>query len=440
MGRAASPDVFFRAKLPLSTEVVSLFYGHLRPNPLVCFHILMKTVSALAFSAWLIFTATVVAGAPLNVAEVDRDRILAAANNALTQPPITITKYRAKLSNGGLHDFYSNGDYWWPNPKTPDGLPYVSLDGKTNPGNFNKHRDCLRKLHDAVAALGAAYKITGDDRYAAKAAELLSVFFLDPATRMNPNLQYAQAVPGVSSGRSYGIIDSLHIIEIPPAIKVMEQSPAFPPQVVAGLKLWFSDYTHWMRTSTNGIEESNASNNHAVAYWLQIAVFAQFIGDAPDLADCREHFKNVFVAKQMAPDGSFPRELARTKPYGYSIFQLDNMATLCQVLSTPGHNLWQFQLPDGRGMRKAIEFMYPYLADKSKWLADGHHQDIQAWNGWPAREPSLLFAGLAYGDKKYLDLWRKLSADPTNSEVRRNIAISEPVLWVQPDEAMASGH
>jgi hypothetical protein len=361
---------------------------------------------------------------------------LAAASAALTQQPITITQYRAKLSDGGPHDFYSNGDYWWPNTNTADGLPYVSLDGRSNPNNFNKHRDCLRQLHDAVAALGAAYKITGDDRYAAKAAELLRVFFIDAATRMNPNLQYAQAVPGVSSGRSYGIIDSLRLIEIPPAVEAMEKSPAFPPEVVAGLKHWFSDYTSWMRTSKNGIEEGNASNNHAVAYWLQIAVFAQFTGDAGNLADGRKHFKEVFVPKQMAADGSFPRELARTKPYGYSIFQLDNMATLCQVLSTPEDNLWEFQLPDGRGMRKAMEFMYPYLADKSKWLADGRRQDIQAWNGWPARQPSLLFAGLAYGEQKYLDLWRRLSADPTNSEVRRNIAIMEPVLWAGRNGAM----
>lgn len=370
-------------------------------------------------------------GTAFNVAGIDRARILAAAGNALAVPPITITKFRAKLSEGGPHDYYSNGDYWWPNPDTANGLPYVQRDGQSDPANFNLHRDCLRQLHDAVAALGAAYKITGDDRYAAKAAGLLRVFFLDPATRMNPNLQYAQAVPGVASGRSFGIIDTLRLIEIPRAVEAMEKSPAFPPDVVNGLKEWFSAYISWMRTSKNGIEESNASNNHAVAYWLQVAVFAQFTGDQKDLAECRRRFEDVFVPKQMAPNGSFPRELARTKPYGYSIFQLDNMATLCQVLSTSTNNLWQFQLPDGRGIRKAMEFMYPYLLDKNKWLADGYRKDIQAWNGWPARQPSLLFAGLAFDEPKYLDLWRRLSADPTNQEVRRNIAITEPVLWLE---------
>lgn len=379
----------------------------------------------------LLGAAIAIAQPAFNVVDIDRGRILAAAGNALDLPPITITKFHAKSSNGGLHDYYSNGDYWWPNPDTTNGLPYVQRDGQTDPDNFNKHRDCLRQLHDAVAALGAAYKITGDDRYAAKAAELLRVFFLDPATRMNPNLQYAQAIPGVSPGRSIGIIDTLRLIEIPRAVEIMEKSPAFPPAIAAGLKKWFSDYVAWMRTSTNGIEESNAPNNHAVAYWLQVAVFAQFVGDEKDLAACREQFKQVFVPKQMAPDGSFPRELARTKPYGYSIFQLDNMATLCQTLSTPEDNLWQFELPDGRGIRKAMEFMYPYLADKKKWVADGRHKDIQAWNGWPARQPSLLFAGLAYEETNYLNLWSRLSADPSNTEVRRNIAITQPILWIQ---------
>jgi Alginate lyase len=392
----------------------------------------LATISCQIGFGCIFFCVVNVSATPtMDLANVDHDRILSEASNALALGPITITKYHAKLSEGGPNDFYSNADYFWPNPETTNGLPYVNRDGQSNPGIFNKHRECLRTLVDAVATLGAAYKITGNDRYAAKAAELLRVFFLDPATRMNPNLQYAQAIPGVSSGRSYGIIDTLHLIEVPRAIEAVEQSPAFPFDVTAGLKKWFSDYLQWMRTSRNGIEESNAKNNHAVAYWLQVAVFAQFTGDESNLDACREHFKDVFIPNQMAIDGSFPRELARTKPYGYSAFQLDNMATLCKVLSTPQDNLWLFRLPDGRGMLKAMEFMYPYFADKNKWLADGRSKDIQAWEGWPAREPSLLFAGIAYRDQNYLNLWVKLPSDPTNSEVRRNIAITQPLLWVQ---------
>jgi hypothetical protein len=378
----------------------------------------------------LAFNAIHCAAEKLDVAAIDHDRILKAADAALGQEPITITKFRAKLSEGGPNDFYSNGDYWWPNPNTTNGLPYVQRDGQTNPENFIKHRECIWRLKEAVAALGAAYKITSDDRYVRKTAELLRVFFLDPQTRMNPNLQYAQAIPGVTPGRGIGIIDTLHLAEVPMAIRALEKSKAFPADELAGLKKWFGDYVEWMTTSKNGNEEANAGNNHAVAFWLQVAAFSRFTDDQAKLMECRRRFKEVFIAKQMTNDGSFPQELRRTKPYGYSIFQLDNMTTLCQLLSSPNDDLWTFELPDGRGIRKAIAFLYPYLADKSKWLADGRRQDIQAWDGWPTREPCLLFAGLAFDEQKYLDLWRKLPL-PTDVEVKRNVAITQPILWLK---------
>jgi hypothetical protein len=359
---------------------------------------------------------------------IDRERILKAANAALGLTPVTITQYPAKFSEGGPNDYYSNGDYWWPDPTKTNGLPYVQRDGQTNPENFNQHRLVLRQMRDAVAALGAAYQITSEDRYAGKAAEWLREFFLEPATRMNPNLKYAQAIPGVSSGRGIGIVDTLHLIEIPPAIAALQKSSAFPPQIITGMKQWFRDYTEWMLTSKNGRDEATTKNNHAVSFWLQVAVFARFTGDDAQLAECRRQFKEVFVPNQLAVDGSFPLELKRTKPYAYSIFQLDNMATLCQVLSTPEDNLWNFQLPDGRGIRKAVAYMQPFLADKSKWPLK---PDVMVWDGWPARQPSLLFAGLALDEQKYLDLWEELPPDPANEEVRRNIAITQPILWLQ---------
>jgi hypothetical protein len=130
----------------------------------------------------------------------------------------------------------------------------------------------------------------------------------------------------------------------------------------------------------------------------------------------------------MALDGSFPLELRRTKPYAYSIFQLDNMAILAQLLAKQDPSIWNFTLPDGRGMRRGMEFLYPYLADKSKWE---RAPDVQAWDGWPVRQPSLLFGGIAFDEPKYLDLWRKLPADPNDLEIRRNMAITQPLLWIQ---------
>ncbi|HEV8605718.1 MAG TPA: alginate lyase family protein [Tepidisphaeraceae bacterium] len=376
----------------------------------------------------VLIRAAMVCATGIDVGEIDRQRILKAADAALKVEPITITKFRAALSEGGANDFYSNGDYWWPDPAKPDGLPYIQRDGESNPNNFAAHRMALRDMRDAVAALAAAYKITGDDRYVVKAVELLRVFFLEQATRMNPNLQYAQAIPGRSPGRGIGIIDALHLIEAPMAVGAMEKSAKFPPEVAGGLRKWFGEFADWMVSSKNGQEEAKAKNNHSVAYFLQLAVYAKFSGDEKKVAECRRQYKEVFLPEQMAADGSFPRELARTKPYGYSIFQLDNLITICQVLSTSEDDLWKFTLADGRGASKGMEFLYPYLVDKSKWPKK---PDIASWEGWPARQPCLLFAGLALGETKYLELWAKLPAEVADGEVRRNIAITQPVLWVK---------
>lgn len=364
----------------------------------------------------------------VDVESIDRDRILTTADAALHLSPISITQFPAKMSKGGPNDFYSEADYFWPDPRKTNGLPYINRDGESNPGLFAAHRMAMRQLRDAVSALAAAYKITGDNHYVGKAAQLLQYFFLNPATRMSPNLQFAQAVRGGSPGRSWGIIDGLHMAEIPLAIEAMQSSPAFPPQSLAGLKNWFQQMTDWMMTSANGMAEASAKNNHSIAFFVQIAAFSQFTGDEARLAECRRQYKEVFVPNQMAVDGSFPLELKRTKPYGYSIFQLNNMAILCQLLSKDDDSLWDFSLDDGRGMRRAMDFLYPYLADKTTWP---HAPDVQAWDDWPIREPALLFSGLAYQEHKYLELWKRLPATSANPEVLRNEAITQPLLWLR---------
>jgi len=369
------------------------------------------------------------------VAEAERERIFRLAKNALTLAPPAITAAVATNSPGGPHDYFSQADYAWPNPTNRSGLPYVIRDGESNPNTFTGHRLALRGLKDAVAALAAAYALTGDDPYAAKAARLLSVFFLDPATRMNPNLQYSQAIPGVSAGTPYGIIDTLHLAEVAQAIPFLEKSPAFPPSVTAGLKQWFMDYTRWIMTSANGRLEMGSANNHSIACYVQLAAFARFTGETAVLDLARRQFTTVLLPRQMTNDGSFPRELARTKPYGYAIFQADNVAALCVLLATTNQDLWRYTLPDGRTPRAAVDFIYPYLADKQRWLTDGHRPDIDHWESWPARQPCLLFAAAEFGDPRYYALWKKLDPDPSDLEVRRNLAITQPLLWLaRPEE------
>jgi hypothetical protein len=364
------------------------------------------------------------------VAETDRARILKLAEEALRLKPPAITDHLATNSAGGPHDFYSQGDYWWPNPTNRNGLPYVSRDGESNPDNFDYHRMAMRNMKDAVAALAAAYALTGDDKYVTNGAKLIEVFFLDEKTRMNPNLNFAQAVLGRSSGNNFGVIDTLHLAELPVAVSFLERSPAFPKEVDRGLKKWFADYIIWMTTATNGVKEMNTANNHSIAYFVQMASFARFTGDEKMMELSRTRFKEVLLPRQMAADGSFTLELRRTKPYGYSIFQADNVAALCILLSTPQEGFWQLKLADGRTPKLAMDFIYPYLDDKSKWLADGRPKDVMHWDNWPARQPCLLFAYAAFGDEKYLALWKKLNPDPTDLEVRRNIAITQPLLWI----------
>lgn len=398
----------------------------------------------LLFTVGCAFVMSVPAATPpadlaLKVAAIEHDRILRLAGEALTMRPVAITDEVATNSAGGPHDFFSQADYAWPNPTNQTGLPFIGRDGESNPNTFTYHRMAMRRMKDAVAALAAAYALTGDDKYAPKAAELLRVFFLDPQMRMNPNLQYAQAVLGAQTGNAYGVIDTLHLAELPVAVRFLEKSPAFPAAVDQGLKQWFTDYTHWIMTATNGVKEMNNANNHSIACFVQLASFAKFTGDDAVLDLCRRRFQEVLFPRQMTNNGSFPLELKRTKPYGYSIFQADNLSILCVLLSTPGDDLWKFTLPDGRNPRNAVDFIYPYLLDKNQWLADGRGRDVMHWNDWPVRQPCLLFAYAEFGDEKYFNLWKRLNADPADLEIRRNMAVTQPLLWVARPEEIPLG-
>lgn len=372
------------------------------------------------------FLTNAVGQPKFNVATIDRVRVLTAANQYLSEKPMTITASSSPRSAGGLHDFFSEADYWWPDPKDLNG-PYIQRDGMTNPDNFVEHRRALMRLSLQVPALVAAWKLTHDKRYAAHAASHLRAWFIAEATRMNPNLQYAQAIHGRTTGRGIGIIDTIHLVEVARAIEILKDSSALSMTELGAITQWFKDYLGWMTTSKNGIEEREAKNNHGTCWVMQVAAFAQLTGDQKLLEYCRERFKTVIVPHQIAADGSFPEELRRTKPYGYSLFNLEAMATVCQILSTPTDNLFTFQTSDGRGFQRAMEYMTSFIRDKKSWPLK---PDVMYDHEWPMRQNSLLFAGLAFKRQDYLDLWSKLPADSKVEEVIRNFFIRQPVLWV----------
>jgi hypothetical protein len=298
----------------------------------------------------------------------------------------------------------------------------------TNPDNFVGHRRALMRLSVQAAALAAAWRLTKDGRYARHAAAHLRAWFLEPSTLMSPHLEYAQAIHGRTKGRGIGIIDTIHLVEVARAVEVLEGSRALTHAELSGVEQWFADYLRWMTSSGNGIEEREAKNNHGTCWVMQAAAFAHLTKNQELLDYCRERVKTVLLPSQMAADGSFPQELRRTKPYGYSLFNLEAFATICRILSTRRDDLWRFELPDGRGMRRALEYMAPFIRDKKLWPLK---PDVMYDAEWPMRQSSLLFAGLALKRPDYLELWKRLPADSDVEEVVRNFFIRQPVLWVE---------
>lgn len=353
-----------------------------------------------------------------------KNTVLARAEWAMQQQPITVTAASSPRSAGGIHDFYSEGDYWWPDPVHPGG-PYVQRDGMTNPDNFVAHRLAMIRFSKIIGALASAYKLTGDKKYARQAMVHLQAWFINEGTRMNPSLNFAQAIQGRFTGRGIGIIDTIQLLEVSQGTLVMEK--ALSREVVSGTKQWFGAYLDWLMSHPYGKDEMNAQNNHGTCFVMQVAAFAKLSGNEKLTAFCRDRYKTVLLPQQMDPDGSFPRELSRTKPYGYSIFNLDAMTTLCQILSTPADNLWKYETADGKSIRKGIAYLYPFVKDKSKWPLK---PDVMHWENWPVAQPFLLLGAVEFKQKDWLETWQKLDHDPQVEEVIRNLPVRNPIIWI----------
>ena len=355
-----------------------------------------------------------------------KTQILTEAAWAMQQKPITVTAESSGRSAGGKNDFYSEGDYWWPNPENPNG-PYIQKDGLTNPQNFVAHRLAMIRFSQIVGALASAYQLTHDDKYVIQAVNHINAWFINPETKMNPNLLYAQAIKGIATGRGIGIIDTIQLMEVVQGLISMEKSKSLPKETLEGTKKWFSSYLSWLTSHKYGIDEMNAKNNHGTCWVMQVACFAKFTKNEELLEFCRKRFKEVLIPQQMDKDGSLPLELKRTKPYGYSIFNLDAFTTICQLLSTPKDNLWNYQTAEGLGIKKSVDFLYPFLANKEKWP---YAKDVMHWENWPVAQPSLVFAAFAYGQKEYLNTWKKAEHQPKNEEVIRNLPVRHPLIWL----------
>lgn len=355
-----------------------------------------------------------------------RPVILKQSKWAMKQKPLTVTAYSAVRSAGGIHDFYSEGDYWWPDPKDP-AAPYIQRDGMTNPANFVEHRKAMIRFSRIVGALASAYRLNPDKKYVQQALRHLKAWFVDAQTMMNPNLLYAQAIQGRFTGRGIGIIDTIHLMEVAQGVKIFENDPNFPQAAKDAIHRWFATYLRWLTAHQYGIDEMNAANNHGTCWVMQVAAFSCLVQDTVLLNTCADRYAHVLLPNQMEANGSFPRELQRTKPYGYALFNLDAMTMICQILSKTNTSLWQYSLSDGRTIKTGIDFMVPYIAAKEKWP---YQKDVMYWDQWPIAHPALVFSAVAFQNKDYLELWEKLAHAPEQEEVIRNLPIRNPIIWL----------
>lgn len=361
----------------------------------------------------------------LDIRAIERRRLTPLADALLAAESRTIAAIAAPRSPAGPQDYYSEGDYWWPDPANPGGA-YIRRDGRSNPDKFDGHRDALIAFGRTVPALAALWDLTGEARFAERAMRHLAAWFVDPATRMNPSLDHAQAIIGVNAGRAIGVIDTLQIVEVARAAALFARrdAPGYAA-IRAGVEGWFAAYLDWLTASPFGITERDEQNNHGTCWLLQVASFAALLGRKDVLADTRTRLQTVIIPTQITPDGRQPLELARTKPYAYALFNLDVLAASAWLLG--GRELIDWQTEDGRSIGGAIAWMAPFIADKAQWSLP---PDIEYGDGFPVRQPSLLFGGLAQKRRDWLALWQRLDPDPTIAEVVRNFPVRQPLLWL----------
>lgn len=285
--------------------------------------------------------------------------------------PWSVVYQKGKAKSGDIHDYYSEAPYWWPDPENPNG-PYIRRDGEYYPDGFKNHREQMEKMSDAVLYLSLAGYYLNEVKYMERAVYILQTWFLNEETKMNPHLEYAQAIQGICDGRGIGIIDTNKLIQVIHAAGYISQLTAYE-DTINGLKEWFGDYLHWMNTSEKGLEEKNHFNNHSNWWNAQVAAFAAFSGKETLLNECFDKYKNDILPNQLNSECAFEDELTRTRSYTYCLFNLEACAITCEIAYYQGVDLWHFQTPDQKSIEKAIDFMLPYIENPFLWKYEQIH-------------------------------------------------------------------
>jgi hypothetical protein len=350
---------------------------------------------------------------------IARKSLFARADAALTGPVYSVVDKLKLPPSKDKHDYMSIGPYWWPDEKQPGGEPYVRRDGKVNPERDTNAFDttALESMSASVEGLTLAYYFSDDSRYAQRAAQLLRVWFLDPATRMNPNASFAQGIPGRTPGRAEGVLDTFRLQRVVEGIGLLAPSKTLTKAEQAGLEKWFSEYVDWMLTSPTGSEERTAANNHGLWYDYQLAQFALFARRIEIARAAVDRVALNRIPQQIERDGKMPRELERTRALHYSLFALQAAAGVADLAPCVGKDVWSSATADGRGLEVAIEFLLPYVGRESEFP----YPD-------PKREPSEqsleLFsrAAWAYRKPEYVRAAAVLAGFKPDSDINLTIA------------------
>jgi len=321
--------------------------------------------------------------------------LLKEADKALTQGPYSVT-YKSKTpASGDKHDYMSVGPYWWPDSSKADGLPYIRKDGQVNPERYSiRDAEYHNALCKDVYMLGLASFFTGDAKYAAHAAGLLKVWFLDPATRMNPNLNFGQAIPGRTDGRGIGIIDTHNLAKLLDGIQLLKAAGALKPEEYAGIQSWYKAFLQWMRTSPIGLDEADEHNNHGTWYDVQTVAMALFTGQPALAKEMLTTQSEKRIESQLKEDGSQPHELARTLSWNYSQMNLKGFFELALLAENVDIDLWNFESPGKKSLKKAFAWMLPYAEGAKAW----EHKQIKPINNKGYLELSVM------AQKKYPDV------------------------------------
>jgi hypothetical protein len=332
------------------------------------------------------------------------DQLRSDADTALKQAPLSVTLKSIKPPSGDKHDYMSLAPYWWPDPAKPNGLPYIRRDGQVNPEieQVQDHKN-MNRVISAVHTLALAYYFFQEEAYAAHATELLRTWFLNPETRMNPNLEFAQGVRGFNTGRGTGLIETRDVNRLVDAIGLLSGSKSWTAVDQKGMEEWCARFLDWMMHSQNGKDEAAAKNNHGSYYDVQVASLALFTGKTEIARSVLRAVGGKRVAMQIELDGRQPLELERTKALGYSVMNLAGLFELGLLGEDVGVDLWNFRTPDGRNIHKALDYLVPFVTREQKWP----YQQIIDFKAAEI-SPVLTVAAVKYKDRLYEDLAAKI--------------------------------